>query len=173
MSSRHQLAAMEQHFSDVPVVARMATIIAAALIAGEFVFTGIVLFTSWNEPPGDIVAPIVLAGMAVMELPILLVVAPIVTKNRLSAVRDLDAFSEKPDVCIANVYFTQMIIMFALLEGAVFGNLIGFMIGHHVWSLGIAGAFMFVQFVLFPSRHRIENWIEEQKRKYELGEVTE
>ncbi|MDA1013009.1 MAG: hypothetical protein O3A00_00985 [Planctomycetota bacterium] len=171
MPSRHQHRAMEQQFKDVPSVARTAMVIAAALIFGELVFAGIVLLTGWGQPPGDIVVPIVMLALAVMELPILLVVAPTITKNNVRAAYALDSFRDRPEVSLATVYLTRMIIVFALLEGACFGNLIGFMVGHHVWSLAVAGCLMFGQLVIFPSRNRIDNWIEDQKRKYERGEI--
>jgi hypothetical protein len=61
------------------------------------------------------------------------------------------------------IYQMQLIIALAMLEGAAFLNLIACMIEHNWWSLAIAGGVVAIMAVQFPTRTRVEQWIETQR----------
>jgi hypothetical protein len=56
-----------------------------------------------------------------------------------------------------------MIVGLALLEGMAFFNIIACIIEHNWWSLAIAGCLALWMLMVFPSRNRVEQWIETQR----------
>lgn len=60
------------------------------------------------------------------------------------------------------VYLTRLIIGLGLLEGAVFLNLIAYLLEQNWWSLAVAGGLLFWMLAMFPTRTRVEQWIESQ-----------
>jgi hypothetical protein len=64
---------------------------------------------------------------------------------------------------LCGIYQTRMIIGLALLEGAAFFNLVACLVEHNWWSLVIAGCLVVWMLALFPTRTRVEQWIENQR----------
>lgn len=150
------------HVKDLPGVIRTSIIVAAALIVGEVMFGAIVVSTGWGKPPGDITIAAVMAGLVLIELPAFYIIPPIATRKLMVQAQAHPKFAENPEAYVGAVYQTQMIIKFALVEGVVFANLVAFMIAHHQWSLGIVAGLMMSQVVAFPSKHKIETWVQDQ-----------
>jgi hypothetical protein len=64
---------------------------------------------------------------------------------------------------LAALYQTQLIVSAALVEGGVFALLIGFLIEGELVGAVVA-ALLWIRLVsLFPSRDRVERWIENQR----------
>ncbi|MCA9077261.1 MAG: hypothetical protein KDA93_19700 [Planctomycetaceae bacterium] len=63
----------------------------------------------------------------------------------------------------------RMILRFAGIQGACFCNIVAYLIEHNVWSIGVAGGFIFLMLAMFPTRTRVEQWVETQLMQQELN----
>lgn len=59
----------------------------------------------------------------------------------------------------------RLLLRLSLLESGAFTLLLAYLIEGLTWSLGGGLAFLLVLLLQFPTRHGIESWVEEQKRK--------
>lgn len=150
---------------DVPTAIRTSIVVAAGMIAGELVFAVVAISQGWGEPPGDITIAAIMAGIVLLELPLVYIAPAIVVRNSLGRAQAHVEFKGNEREFAATVYQTQMIIKLALIEGACFANLMGFMIAHYQWSLGIAAGLVMSQLMMFPTKNRIETWIDDQLRR--------
>jgi hypothetical protein len=62
-----------------------------------------------------------------------------------------------------SVYRGRQIVGRAMLEGAGFFNTIAFIVDQNWWSLAIVGLLVFWMLMTFPTRTRVEQWIETQR----------
>lgn len=138
---------------------RVMQIIAAALVMGVVFFAGIVVVIgALNQPPAGMFMGVLGAGMAAMMMVLHFVVPAVMTRQAA------DGVSSNAEVTVwAGIYQTKLIIGLALLEGAAFFNLIVCIIEHNWWSLAIAGALVSWMIFAFPTRSRVEQWIENQR----------
>lgn len=138
---------------------RPMQIISLALPAGVVLFAlvAVVLLGSLRQPPAGPLISLLGAGFAAM-----MVVARFVLPNLLF--RPQVPEGETLDVDSAcNIYQTRLIVALALLEGAAFFNLVALILEHHWWSLAIAGGLVLLMLGDFPTRTRIQHWIETQR----------
>lgn len=147
---------------DLPTVIQGSMVLAAGLIIGEVVFGIVAISSGWGQPPGDITIAAIMAGLLMIEVPAFLFAPKVVTRNLMKKAQGHPKFAECPEACVGAVYQSQMLVKFALVEGASLKNLVAFMLGHHLWSLGIVGGLVMCQLAIFPSKHRIETWVEDQ-----------
>jgi len=61
------------------------------------------------------------------------------------------------------LYSSRLIIGAAILEGATFGLIIGFLIDATSWTLVAAVVFLVLNCLQFPTRTRLQRWLEEQQ----------
>ena len=148
---------------------RTMQIITFALIQGALMFGAIAFFiVGWPpqpQPQGQLPIISYLAwGMAVVEFLLSLIVPGLSLKSKLKAL------TSKDDVSLVQAYSTKLIIQQALLEGAVFFNLVAYLI-EHLWpSLVVAGALLTIMLVNTPTRTRVEEWIENIKLELETDQ---
>ena len=64
---------------------------------------------------------------------------------------------------LATLYLTQLIVRAAFLEGGVFALLIAYLIEGELVGAVVAGLFWLRIVTLFPTRDRVECWIETQR----------
>lgn len=138
---------------------RVMQIIAAALVMGVLVFAGIVLaLGSLNQPPRGNLVSLIGAGLAILCFVLHLLVPGAAARSRAAGV------SENADVSVwCEIYQTKLIMGLAMLEGAALANLVFCIVEHNWWSMAIAGVLVFWMLVQFPTRTRIEQWIETQR----------
>jgi hypothetical protein len=67
------------------------------------------------------------------------------------------------DPLLCGIFQTRLIIGFAMLEGAAFLQAIAYMVEGQLFSLAIGLALVLVMAMAFPTRSRLENWIERRK----------
>lgn len=145
---------------------RTMQIIAAGLIAGVLFFGVIAVTQAIGKPPGDPLLGYLGAGFAVMAAMLGSVLPTVISRSacrRLQRRADLDQ-AERTGVLVA-IFQTKMIVALALLEGAAFLNLIAYMVTVRWWTLAAAGALIVLMTTSFPTRFRIESWIETQQQE--------
>ena len=141
-------------------------IIAGALMSGVTVFGIIVLvLTTGRESHGTTIAYIA-AGFGFLMVVLRFVVPATVAKSKIEG---LARAEDRPDASetaarrsLLAVYQTQMIIGFAMLEGAGFFNLVAYVIEVQVLSLVVTAVLLAMMSMTFPARDRVEYWVENQ-----------
>lgn len=145
---------------------RAMKIIAGALIMGVLVFLGIVLVITKGEIGGmenaDILT-IIAAGFGFLMIVNHLVIPRVISGAQLKlaaekGLADQDEVAKAKQVC--GVYQAQMIVGFALLEGAAFFNLIVLMLEKSVASLGVVILLLSLMAIRFPTRDKVSFWVQ-------------
>jgi hypothetical protein len=135
-------------------------IIAGALIQGVVLFS-IICIVIVGGIPGNarFDQPLSLIGAGGAAL--LFVLHFVVPKQMVQlAVRSTQPTDESDWL---GVYRGREIIGRALLEGAGFFNNIAFLVDKNWWSLAVVGFLVFWMLITFPTRTRVEQWIETQR----------
>ena len=134
-------------------------IIALALPAGVVLFAlvAVVLLGSLRQPPAGPLVSLLGAGFAAMMMVAHFVLPNLLFRPRVPSGETLDVDSA------CNIYQTRLIVALALLEGAAFFNLVALVLEHQWWSLAIAGGLVLIMLGDFPTRTRIQHWIETQR----------
>lgn len=145
-------------------------IIAGALIAGVVSFGLVAVFLTFGDQPDDPLLGYVAAGfsavMLVMSLTIPSLVARQQTREAFARAGDDE---ERARRNLYAAFQTKTIIGFAMLEGAAFFDLVAYMNTARTWVLAIAAALVAIMVSRFPTRGRIENWIENQMQLRDLA----
>lgn len=143
---------------------RETQIIAAALIAGAATFVGIavvIVQVVGNDPaPTGMIVSLVMAGMTLAEIvPFFLI------PGQLERSPQLLQFGPPGEGLTGHhsLYRGQLIIRLALLEGACFMNTIAYIIEHNWWSLAIVGGLLLIMLMMFPTRTRVEHYVESRE----------
>ena len=141
-------------------------IIAGALMSGVAIFGIIVLvMTTGRESHGTTLAYIA-AGFGFLMVVLRFVVPAAIAKSQIEGLArgaDQSDTSEMADrMPLLAIYQTQMIIGFALLEGAGFFNLIVYLIEVQVLSLVVTAVVLAIMSMTFPARDRVEYWVGNQ-----------
>lgn len=134
-------------------------IVTGALVMGVLMFAAIAVIAvgAMDEGPAGRIVSMIAAGMAGIAFVAHLIVPGIVARQ---AVRHVNV-DDTEDLYV--VYRTKLIIGLALLEGAAFFCIVTYIIEQQWWTLGIAGGLALWMLIAFPSRHRVEQWIETQR----------
>ena len=147
---------------DLTPQVRTMQIIAAALMMGVVIFALIVVAQgSLNQPAGGNTVALMGAGFALLMFVMHLTVPGMMAKSAAGRVQ-----GENDAGRWIGIYQTKLIIGMAMLEGAAFFNLIACMSEHNWWSLAVAGGLVLTMLIQFPTRSRVEQWIETQRMKY-------
>lgn len=150
---------MDEQTPDIKQQVAVMQIIAGALMMGVVMFAGIVVVIGGlNQPSTGIFMGLMGAGFAVMAMVLHIVVPNAMARQGLADMSSNSAASE-----FVSVYQGKLIVGLALLEGAAFFNLICCIIEHNWWSMAIAGALLSWMLFAFPTRSRVEHWIENKR----------
>jgi hypothetical protein len=148
-------------FENLDQAIRSMTIVAGTLIAGVLVFSAFATYSRTDEPQTSAMALVLVLMVVGMAVALLIVPNQIVRNTVLQL--DFDELGEDSTrMALAGIAMTRMINRMAPCEGAAFFANIVWMIEGNFIVLGILTAIVFVQLILFPTRHSLENWIDEQ-----------
>jgi hypothetical protein len=143
---------------------RNMQIIAGALIAGVVVFALVAVFVlgALSQPLTGVIVSYMALGMTAMEMVPFALVPRFVTAQTVHRARQ-GAGNLEGDALQYGLYQTRMILRYALLEGAAFFCIVATIIEHNWWTLGMAGGLVLIMLTIFPTRTRVEHWIETQR----------
>jgi hypothetical protein len=135
---------------------RVAQIITGALVMGVVLFAVVaLLFVGALDDSAD---GVILSGMgaafAVVAFVMHLVIPAQIARQQTRTTEESQLYG---------VYVTKTIIGLALLEGAAFFNLVALIVEHNWWSLAIVGGLVFWMLAMWPTRTRVDHWVETQQ----------
>ena len=151
---------------------RTVQIIALALIMGVVTFLGGVLVATASriDDSPEMITKIA-AGFAFLMLVNYFVIPPIIIKAQLkqaiAAGMNQKQDDEKIQKC-CGIYQTQLIVGFALLEGAAFFNLVAMMLEHCVASIIVVTLLLLLMAAKFPTRDKVSFWVQDKLRELQL-----
>ena len=150
-----------------PQVVRVMQIVVFALISGVVVFAVIAAILSHGKPPGDPFLAYIARGFAVLMIVLRSVIPRVIVASQaqqLTAGLNVENDEDVNDVVtrLCGAYQSRVIMENAMLEGAAFFNLIAYMQATHTWSLGVAAALLAIMAIAFPTRGKVEAWVNEQ-----------
>jgi hypothetical protein len=139
-------------------------VIAAALILGALAFaTAMSVMVDWENLNDQVKMLTLFAGVSGLFISVMSIFVPKifashpgVTKATGDALEDRDI-----DAAVATLT-TESLIRYAMLEGAVFLNLMVLIIEPHLASLVVAGIGLLLMIVLFPRQSRLVAAIEDR-----------
>lgn len=149
----------ETHGDQIRAQVRILTIILLALVMGQVIFGGVVIFAmnAWNQPSSGVLMGGIGALFAVQMFAMAVFVPAMAQKAGL---KKADGSPES----IIPIYMTKTIIAAALLEGSGLLNLVAFMLEHNKWSLIPVGLGILFTLSMIPSEMKITNWADEIRR---------
>ena len=161
-------------------VIRNVQIIVVALALGPILFAGIAIFQRLKQPQPDNLIPYLAAGFSVTALAVRIFIGRAIVANQRDRIA-AGSWSPGANATSAGlpanmtdgdrllfVFQQKTIVESAIVEGAAFFVLVSFLIAGQWWSLAIAGVFVAVIVVPFPTYLRIENWVRFQLEFMEL-----
>jgi hypothetical protein len=139
-------------------------VIAGALIAGVVVFALVAVFVlgALSQPSSGVIVSSMALGMTAIKLVPFALVPRFVTTQTVHRARQ-GVGNPEGDALQYGLYQTRMILRYALLEGAAFFCIIATIIEHNWWTLGVAGGLVLIMLTIFPTRTRVEHWMETQR----------
>ena len=147
-------------------------IIVFALVMGVVTFLGIALVVNGAGIEGE---PDILSwlglGIAALMIAAHLIVPRISASAALSQVSTEEVRNADDDrkfELIAPAYQGQLIVACALLEGAAFLNLVGYMLNEYVGNLFAAMALVAMIAAKIPTLSRVEFWVQDRAREIEM-----
>ena len=151
---------------------RTVQIIALALIMGVVIFLGVVLVATASriDDSPEMITKIA-AGFAFLMLVNHFVIPPIIVKAQLKQAIAAGLNQKQDDDKIqecCGVYQTQLIVGFALLEGAAFFNLVALMLEHCVASIIVVTLLLLLMVAKFPTRDKVSFWVQDKLRELQL-----
>jgi protein-S-isoprenylcysteine O-methyltransferase Ste14 len=160
---------------DAPV--QPIQIIVFALMMGVLVFAGIATFLKINNPnppnpnaqQPDLL-PQIAVGMAAIMVAMRFVVPAMMAKGQLKAVRHSTLWQDerRRQGALYGVYQQRTIVEDAMLEGVSFFLIVAFIVTGQWWLLGVVGLLVALMAAWFPTKGRIENFIQEQTQQLEF-----
>jgi hypothetical protein len=143
---------------------RILQVVIGALIFGVLVFGGFVIATQLNQPPNGTTLSSMAVGMAALNVLLHVVIPQLIERAALKN-QSVDFNVES----VLRVFFTRTVIACALLEGAAFTSIAAVMIEHQYWVFGVTAVLLVLMLVQFPSRTRVEQWLEIRLMEREQG----
>tara|TARA_B100000029_G_scaffold350205_1_gene342616 strand:+ start:3531 stop:3941 length:411 start_codon:yes stop_codon:yes gene_type:complete len=134
-------------------------IIAVALVLGPAVFAAVVLATFQGASDS-----LELLGKIGLGFAAVTIVMSVIVPGMIGTLKETSSTQQ-----FLGVYQTRLIIKLALLEGAAFINIVALQAEQSWWSLGTAGFVVILMIAGFPTRSKIEFWIQAQKEMSSLG----
>lgn len=166
-------------------VVRTLRIIVFAQIVGVLLFTGFVFFMlapGEDAAPGADAADNALPLMTVMAMGFLFMAAtarfvliPVLTvaQRRQFAARAENLSPDERKTALLPMYQTLTIISVAILEGAAFFAAIAYMLEGHPLTLVCVLILVTGILLHFPSRGRVESWVDGQLRRAEEDQMLQ
>jgi hypothetical protein len=139
-------------------------IVVSAMVIGVLGFAGGAILIVLQKPPQGTTLSYVAVGFGALTV-ILHAVVPAFVERAALANQPVGSGAES----LLRVYFTRTIVAAALLEGGAFMSLAAVMIEHQRWVLGVAAVLLVLMVMQFPSRTRIEQWVETRMMEREQG----
>lgn len=130
---------------------------AQASVAAQPILTYFAVGAAALAVVASFIVPIVLAGPLRRSLP-----------DLSTASKTAGAIGDVSVMPLAQVYQTALIIRCAIIEGAAFFCLIAHVIERQTITLAAAGVLLLVLLTQFPTRSRVEAWIESELEMAEL-----
>ncbi len=156
--------------ADLATTVRTLRIIVFALLMGVVSF-GVVAVLKRPEPPEDTpLLPLLGVGMAVGSAVLSVVVGQVLARVQSAAIaagRTLDDQLDDPDadeLQLLGVLQTKVIVECALLEGAAFLNLVGYMLHGTLYSLGVTVLLLLGIALRFPRTSSVRVWLDDRLR---------
>jgi hypothetical protein len=165
-------------------VTRISQIIGGALITGVLFFLGIASVIGLREPEFGTLVTYVALALAAVILPLSFLVPHwVANRNRRAIAAGTWAppspgGSQAPRISpeaiptdadkLAMAYLPQFIVGAALLEGSAFFAGIAYFLGQNPIALGLALLLVGGLILRFPTRHRVQLWVEKQRDKLVL-----
>ena len=156
-------------------------IIVGALAAGVVSFFVVVLVIKQPQAPlaGDRLLTYLSVAAGLVAVVVALILPGVIVRNNRQAVLDGKATASTPERApplpeelrevgsLAAGYQTALIVRSALLEGAAFFALVAFMLEQQTLSLVVAGALLIFMLSGFPTRSKLEDAIDSDRRTLE------
>ena len=144
-------------------------IIAGALMMGVLMFLGVVLVATAGKFDGQPeMITMIASGFAFLMLVNHFVIPPIIIraqlKQAIAAGMHQRPDEERIQEC-CGIYQTQMIVGFALLEGAAFFNLVAMMVEHCAASIAVVTLLLLLMVAKFPTRDKVSFWVQDKLRE--------
>ena len=151
---------------------RSMQIIAAAWMLGVLVFLGMVLIITAGRIDGQPeMITMIAAGFTFLMLVNHFVIPSIMVKAQLKQVVlsgiHQKSGEEKIQGC-CGIYQTQLIVGFALLEGAAFFNVVALMMEHCMISIALITLLLLVMAAKFPTRDKVSFWVQDKLRELQM-----
>jgi len=152
---------------------KVTQIIVLALFSGVLVFGGVVLFTPADDRNGEMgILSLMSVGMTGISVLVSFLIPKLIVKQNRNKIASGDwavvpsgAPIKETDAGKFSIVFQMTTIVgCTVLEGAAFFALIAYMQEGHLTTLVSTGVLMLGILLYFPTRTRIENWIEHQLR---------
>jgi hypothetical protein len=149
-------------------------IIMAALCMSVILFAIFLLVTGTAEEEPELgFLTLAAIGMTVMNAGISFIVPPLAISRHVQTIANgtwqptnrQDATPNTDTGKLLAIYQTALIIGAGLLEGAAFLALAAYMIEGHLAGLAVAGVGLLLMLSRFPTRGRLETWVEDQLRR--------
>ncbi|MCA8986914.1 MAG: hypothetical protein KDA78_04705 [Planctomycetaceae bacterium] len=133
---------------------QVCMMIAGSLMMGVLIFGAVMAAQGkFRNPNPDPVLTGIGVGAAALMAVLSFVIPPIIVSN---AARQMKSGGRQlTEQNYLALFQTQMIIRFAMLEGAIFMNLVL----DHQFSLPVAAALLVNMILQFPTPGRIDNWV--------------
>lgn len=147
---------------------RTIQIIAGALITGVLMFFGVVILISQGAVlgrGGPSLITIMGAGFAGVMIVAHLMLPSVIRRAQMHQLsgQDVDNVTRESRIStLLPLYRTEMIVTFAVLEGAAFFNLIALLIDGHAASLIVVVLLLMMMLVKIPSKTRVTWWLQDR-----------
>jgi hypothetical protein len=141
--------------SQIAAQTRVLQIVVSAMLMGVVAFAVFVIVTEIGKAPQGTTLSYVAVGFGTL-MTILHAVIPAVIERAALANQSIGSGAE----AVVRVFFTRTIIACALLEGGAFMSLVAVLTEHQRWVLGVTAVLLVLMVMQFPSRTRIEQWLE-------------
>jgi len=147
-------------------------IITASLIFGACFVMGVALVINGGELGTELdILSWLAIGFAVVQFLLHFVIPAVIRQKQLGQV-NVSEFEERLPtdqlMDLLRIYRGPHIIGCVLLEGAVFFNLIAFMLTEFVGNLAVAVMLLLVMAVRFPTQSRVASWLTDARQEIGL-----
>ena len=147
-------------------------IVHLAMWAGCVLFLAVALFMRAGGPvdPNRSLLTTIAVGYGLLMLLASRIVPALIVRQRLQKMKPAERAGYGDDAAealpqLVDLYWTQKIVGFALLEGGIFFLLIVYLVEGQLVSLLVAGLFLIGFLEDHPTQGRMEEWIEKQSRR--------
>lgn len=150
---------------------RKMQIIAGAVIGGVVFITDI--FTmEWGalrKPPAGQMFALIAAGEVLILIVPFVLVPKFVTAASSKPHIDRTLPQDRRELLIhCRVYLFRMVVRYGLLATAALTNAQALIVEHNWWSLAIVGVLVLIMLGMFPTRTKVENFVEQQQMESNL-----